>query len=276
MNASQRIVEITPHRGFFDLGLGELLRARGLLWSFGLRSLTLRYRQTAFGVGWALLQPLLTSGVLALVFGTFAGLSTHDTPYLLTVYAGLLPWTVISQTIVRGGFILVGERNLVTKTWLPRMALPLSAIVAVLVDFFVALACFVLLSLALGHAPALPLLALPLLLVPVLALSAGAVLVVAALNVYYRDVQATIPFLLQLAFFASPIAYPAAQISGRWAPLLLANPLAGHIEAFRWALLGQAAFPTELWLTACVGSFIVLTVGVFAFRRVEHALSDVI
>jgi lipopolysaccharide transport system permease protein len=276
MDPSQRIVEITPHRGFFDLGLTELFHARELMWRFALRGLTLRYRQTALGIAWVVLQPLLASGLLALVFGTFAGLSSIGTPYVLTVYAGLLPWTLFSQTIARGSMILIGDRNLVTKTWMPRMALPLSAIGAVLVDVLVGLVFFVPLSFAYGRVPSLNMLALPLLLLPALALCAGLVLIASALNVYYRDVQQTIPFLLQLIFFASPIAYTAERIPGRWAFLLRANPLAGHIDAFRWALLGHSPFPFAAWSWSCALSFALLAAGVLGFRSVERSLSDVI
>src|SRR5262245_32830177 len=214
MNPSERIAEITPRRGLFDLGLGELWRARELVLRFALRSLTLRYRQTVLGIAWVALQPLLTSGVLALVFGRFAGLSTGRTPYLLTVYAGLLPWILFSQVVQRGGMSLVSDRNLVTKTSIPRMTLPLASIVAVATDFAVALLLFALLATAYGIAPELRSLLVVPLLVPVLALCTGAVLIVAGLNVYYRDVQQAIPFVLQIAFFASPIAYPAERMRG--------------------------------------------------------------
>ncbi len=276
MDPSQRIVEIRPERGWLDLGLCELAQARDLIWRFALRGLTLRYRQTALGIGWVVLQPLLASGLLALVFGTFAGLSSQKTPYVLTVYVGLLPWTLFSQSIQRGGMVLVGERNLVTKTWVPRMALPLASILPVCVDVAVALLCFVPLALSYQLPLTLHALALPLLLLPTLMLCAGTVLIVAGLNVYYRDVQQTIPFVLQLLFFASPVAYTAERITGHWAFVLQANPLVGQIEACRWALLGGGSFPLHGWLSSCALSALVLIVGVVGFRRIERSLADVI
>lgn len=277
MNRSQRVVDIQPEQGFLDLGLAELFQARELIWSFTRRGLTLRYRQTLLGIAWVVLQPLFASGVLALVFGTFAGLSTNKgTPYLLTVYAGLLPWMLFSQSIQRAGGILVTDRSLITKTYMPRMVLPLSSVLAVCVDVTIALACFLPIAFAYGVAPTLNVLALPVLFLPLLALTIGASLICAALNVYYRDVQQTIPFVMQVVFFASPIAYGAERITGVWAPAMRANPLAGQIEAFRWALLGGESFPLELWGVSCVVSLVVLAIGVLGFRRVERSLADVI
>ena len=276
IDPSDRIVEITPRSGRQGLGLRALWQAREVVWRFAARSLTLRYRQTALGIAWVALQPVLTSGVLALVFGRFAGLSSRGAPYLLTVYAGLLPWLLFSQVIARGGVSLVSERTLVTKSALPRMALPLSSLVAVTVDLGVALAFFFLLAASQGLAPGLQLLTLPLLMLPLFALCAGCVLIVAAANVYYRDVQQTIPFLLQVGFFASPIAYPMERVTGAWARLLYANPITGQAEAFRWALLGGRDFPLEPWAWSCAVSALLLVLGLVYFRRVDQELADVI
>lgn len=269
---------IRPGRAWLDLGLGELFAARTLIGAFAHRALTLRYRQTLLGVGWVVLQPLLSSGVLALVFGHFAGLaSARGAPYLLGVYAGLLPWLLFSQSAQRAALILATERTLLTKTWLPRMVLPLSSIAALTVDVLVALAFFVVLASLCGSPPGVQALWLPLLFVPVLAFVTGVTLLLSVLNVYYRDVRNAVPFLLQIGFFVTPIAYGAERVRGGWAWLLWLNPLAGQVEAFRWALLAQSApFPHALHLASCALSLAVLVVGLVAFRRVERTLADVI
>jgi lipopolysaccharide transport system permease protein len=215
---------------------------------------------------------------LALVFGHFAGLaSAQGAPYLLSVYAALLPWLLFSQSAQRAALILATERTLLTKTWLPRMVLPLSSIAALTVDVLVALAFFAVLATLCGNAPGAQALWLPLLFVPVLAFVTGATLLLSVLNVYYRDVRNAVPFLLQIGFFVTPIAYGAERVHGGWAWLLWLNPLAGQVEAFRWALLGHGApFPHGLHLASCALSFVVLAVGVVVFRRVERTLADVL
>jgi lipopolysaccharide transport system permease protein len=270
---------ICPQRPWLDLGLVELFGARELIALFARRALTLRYRQTLLGVGWAVLQPLLSSGVLALVFGHFAGLSgaQQDTPYVLSVYAALLPWLLFAQSAQRAALILASERTLLTKTWMPRMVLPLSSIAALCVDVLVALAFYLLLATLCGRPPGLNALWLPLLFVPALAFTTGVTLLLSVLNVYYRDVRNALPFLLQVGFFLTPVAYAAERVPGAWSGLLWLNPLAGQVEAFRWALLGQGGeFPRALWLASCALSLLSLVLGVVVFRRVERELADVI
>lgn len=269
---------IRPERPWLELGLVELFAARELLAAFTGRALTLRYRQTLLGAAWVVLQPLLSSGVLALVFGHFAGLgSARGAPYLLGVYAALLPWLLFSQSAQRAALILATERTLLTKTPMPRMALPLSSIAALAVDGLVALAFFGVLAVLLGQPPSAQALWLPLLWLPVLAFTTGATLLLSVLNVYYRDVRNAVPFLLQVGFFVTPIAYPAERVQGGWAALLWLNPLAGQVEAFRWALLAPgAAFPGALWAASSALSALVLLVGLVVFRRFEPELADVI
>ncbi|MGH6628621.1 MAG: ABC transporter permease, partial [Burkholderiales bacterium] len=203
------------------------------------RDIKVLYKQTAIGASWALLQPLMTMIIFTVVFGNFAKIPSDGLPYPIFAYAALLPWTYFAQAIGRGGTSLVADARLISKVYFPRLIVPISAAVAPLVDFAIAFVLLLGMMVWFGITPTWGVLALPLflLLAVVTALAVG--LWLSALNVRYRDVGHAIPFLIQFWMYASPVAYPVSLVPDRWRLLYSLNPMAGVIEGFRWALLGN-------------------------------------
>lgn len=269
-------VVITPPR---RLGLPrwrELWEAREVLYRFGQRDVLLRYRQTAVGVAWVVVQPLLGAGIFALVFGTVADLPTGGVPYFLFSFVGMLAWNLFGQTVSRASTSLVANQALVAKVFFPRMLVPLSTAVGVLLDFAVALVLGVALLFVYGVNPGWPVLLLPVWVVLLLGVALGVGLATSALQVKYRDVGYVMPWALQMGLYATPVAYAvdAAPESVRW--LFEANPLTWFLEAFRWSMLGQAA-PPAWQLAGMVGAtLVVLGGGILVFQRYERQLADVI
>ncbi len=267
---------IEPSRGWVSLRLRELWDYRELLFFLAWRDVTVRYKQAALGVAWAVLQPLLTMVIFSVIFGQLAKLPSDGIPYPVFSYVALLPWQLFAGALQRAGTSLVGNANLLTKVYFPRLIIPISAVAAGLVDF--AIAFVVLLGLMLWYriTPTWAILWLPLLVVLALLTALAVGLWLSALNVQYRDVQHAIPFLIQAWMYASPVAYSAGLIpSGKWRIVYGLNPLAGVIQGFRWALLGGKP-PDELMVVS-VGMVIVLLVtGLFYFRRMERTFADVV
>ena len=212
---------------------------RDLLYFLTWRDIKIRYTQTALGVAWAVLQPLLTMVIFSVIFGQLAGLPSDGIPYPVFSYAALMPWQLFSAGLTRASLSLVGDANLLTKVYFPRLIIPLAAVSAGLVDFAIGLVVLVGLMLAYGITPTWSILWLPVLIVFALLTALAVSLWLSALNVQYRDVQHMIPFLAQAWMYASPIAYSANLIPSGPARLLYGlNPMAGVIQGFRWALLG--------------------------------------
>jgi len=267
---------IEPSRGWVSLRLRELWDYRELLFFLAWRDVTVRYKQAALGVAWAVLQPLLTMVIFSVIFGQLARLPSDGIPYPVFSYVALLPWQLFAGALQRAGTSLVGNANLLTKVYFPRLIIPISAVAAGLVDF--AIAFVVLLGLMLWYkiTPTWAILWLPLLVVLALLTALAVGLWLSALNVQYRDVQHAIPFLIQAWMYASPVAYSAGLIpSGKWRILYGLNPLAGVIQGFRWALLGGKP-PDELMLVSVVMVIVLLVTGLFYFRRMERTFADVV
>ena len=267
---------IEPSRGWVSLRLRELWAYRELLFFLAWRDVTVRYKQAALGVAWAVLQPLLTMVIFSVIFGQLARLPSDGIPYPVFSYVALLPWQLFAGALQRAGTSLVGNANLLTKVYFPRLIIPISAVAAGLVDF--AIAFVVLLGLMLWYkiTPTWAILWLPLLVVLALLTALAVGLWLSALNVQYRDVQHAIPFLIQAWMYASPVAYSAGLIpSGKWRILYGLNPLAGVIQGFRWALLGGKP-PDELMLVSVVMVIVLLVTGLFYFRRMERTFADVV
>jgi lipopolysaccharide transport system permease protein len=270
------VIRIHPTRGMASLRLKDLWDYRELIYFLVWRDIKIRYKQTVVGAVWVLLQPLMTIAIFTVIFGIFAGIPSEGVPYTVYTFAGLLPFTYFAESINRGGASLVGSANLISKVYFPRLIIPLSAVITPIMDFIITFALLIGLITWFGIKPTSAMLALPLLLFFTIIWALAASLWFSALNVRYRDVVYTLPFITQVTMFASPVIYPASIIPGRWRLLYAINPLAGLIDAFRWALLGRP-FP-NLWLLAI--SFFTLAVvlvgGVFYFKRMERTFADII
>jgi lipopolysaccharide transport system permease protein len=253
----------------------ELWQYRNLLTMLVERDIRLRYRQTALGVVWVILQPLVASLIFTAVFGIFAKLPSNGSPYVLFVFAAMLAWNLFSGGVQRAGNSLVNDRNLITKIYFPRPILPIASVGAVLLDFAVAAAVMLGLMLLLGEPITLTVLAvLPLGLLAITA-TLGVSLLLSALNVYYRDFAYALPFILQIWLYASPVVYSSSLVPDRWRLVYALNPMVGVIDGFRWAFLG-GEFPTLPIVAAVAASTIALVIGATVFMRVERTFADVI
>jgi lipopolysaccharide transport system permease protein len=253
----------------------ELWRYRDLLLVLADRDIRLRYRQTALGVVWVVLQPLAASLIFAAIFGLFAKLPSDGAPYLLFVFAAMLPWNLFSGGVQRAGTSLVKDAGLITKIYFPRLIIPVASVAAVLLDFAVALAVMVVLQLVYGVPFSWTILAVPGLTAIAVAVTVGVSLFFSALSVYYRDFSYALPFVLQMWMYASPVVYASSLVPERWQLLYGLNPLVGVIDGFRWAFLGGAP-PTLAVAQSIVVGALMLVVGTVVFRRVERSFADVI
>ena len=271
---------IQPSRGLASLQLRAVWEYRELLGFLAWRDIKVRYRQTALGVTWIALQPLLSTAVFAVIFGALLQTPSNGAPYALFVLAALAPWQYFAGSMARVGTSLVNSSQLITKVYFPRLIIPLSSALSTLVDFAVAFAALAALMVA-HRVPLTPhALALPLFLLLAMITALGFGLWLAALNVRYRDVNYLIPFLLQIWMYATPVVFGAALIPERYRWLIALNPMTGVVEGFRWALLKgvmpDAAAPTGLTAASAAISLAVLASGVVFFRATEKTFADVI
>lgn len=267
---------ITSHTGWAPLNLRELWEYRELLYFLTLRDIKVRYKQTALGVAWAVIQPVLTMLVFSLFFGRLAKVPSDGLPYPAFSFAGLVPWTFFSYGLSQAANSVVGNQQLVTKVYFPRLVIPGATILSGIVDF--ALSLVVLLALMLYYGVPLTLHALwvgPLMLLALIT-SLGVGLWLAALNVAYRDVRYTLPFLTQFWLFITPIAYPSSLLTEPWRTVYGLNPMAGVVEGFRWALLGADTAPGPMIAASSVVALLILLGGAFYFRRMERVFADII
>ena len=271
-----REIVYEPSRGWMSLKLRELWNYRELIYFLTWRDVKIRYKQAALGVSWAILQPLLTMVIFSVIFGQLAKLPSDGIPYPVFSYAALLPWQLFAGALQRAGASLVGNANLLTKVYFPRLAIPISAVAAGLVDFVISFLVLLGLMIYYGIKPTWAILTLPLLVLLALLTALAVGLWLSALNVHYRDVQYLIPFLIQAWMYASPVVYSVGLIpSGKWRLIYGLNPLAGVIQGFRWALLG-ANPPDELMVVSVAIVFVLLISGLFYFRRMEKTFADVV
>jgi lipopolysaccharide transport system permease protein len=269
-------IRIQPSTGWAGLSLRELWPYRDLFWILAWRDVKLRYKQTALGITWVILQPILTSGIFAVVFGMLAELPSGESPYLLFAFAGTLPWILFSQSLSRAGGSLVGARDMISKVYFPRMILPIASTFSVLVDFLVGLASMGVLFLIYRVPLSWNLLAIPGLVIILMLIAIGVSFWVSAFSVHYRDFIYILPFLTQAWMYASPVAYSSDIVPETWKTLYALNPMVGIIDGFRWSLLGQGEFS---WISIGISygvGLILFTAGAFVFRRVERSFADVI
>lgn len=269
-------VVIEPPDGWSALRLGEVWRARELLYFLAWRDLKVRYTQAALGVAWAVLQPLLMMAVFTVFLGRLAKIPSDGLPYPLFALAGLLLWTFFANALGSATMSLVSSANLVSKVWFPRLVLPIATMLAWLPDVAVASVLLFALMLVYGIAPPLTALLLPVFALAALVTAASVGVWLSALNVSYRDIRYAMPFIIQLWLFATPVAYPASLVPERYRFLLGLNPMSGVVEGFRWALLGQRSPPWGLMGVSGAVVVAVLVSGLYYFRRVEHGFADVI
>jgi lipopolysaccharide transport system permease protein len=270
-------IRIEPTRGFSRvLSPRELWRYRDLAYQIAARDITVRYRQTALGAAWAVLQPVGFMLVFTLFFGDLAGIASNDLPYALFSLSGLVAWTFFSTVVTLAADSLVINTQLVSKIYFPRIFLPVGAIAAGLVDLAIALVILIIVVLVWGYAPGIAILALPLLIAMMLAVTLGVSAALAAINVRYRDVRYVVPFAIQMWLFLTPIVYPSSSLSQPWETISAINPMVGVVEGFRWATLGAGDAPLALIGISAVSACAFLLAGLAYFDRVERTFADLI
>jgi len=269
-------VRIEASHGWSSLNLRELWEYRELLYVLTWRDIKVRYKQSALGAAWAVLQPLLTMIVFTIVFGRLANVPSDGIPYPVFMFAALLPWQLFTYALVQSGNSLVANQGLITKVYFPRLAIPVAAVLAGLVDFGVSFVVLLVLMVWYGIVPGVAVLTLPLFLVLAVGAALGIGLWLSALNVQYRDVRHLIPFLTQFWFFITPIAYSSSLLPERWRIWYALNPMTGVVEGFRWALLGKAgAVGLPMFVSAAVTGVLLIS-GLWYFRRMERTFADVV
>lgn len=269
------LVVLEPSKGWSFLNFKELWRYRDLLFILTMRDVKVRYKQTFFGVTWAIMQPLFTMLIFTLFFGKLAKMPSDDIPYPLFAFAGLLPWTFFSNAVTASGNSLVGNSNLITKIYFPRLLIPISSVTAGLVDLLVAFIFFVLMMIYYQVGISAHLLALPVLFAMTALLAAGIGMWMSALNVKYRDIRHALPFLIQLGLFVTPIIYPVSMIPPKWQWVINLNPLAAQIEGYRSAFFNMPFNWTGLAISGIITIFIFIF-SALSFRRMERSFADLI
>lgn len=267
---------IAPSRGWVPIHVGEIWQFRELLFFLVWREVKIRYKQTALGVAWAILQPFFTMVVFSVFFGQLGHLPSDGLPYPVFAFSALVPWQLFAFALAESSNSVVANQRLVTKVYFPRLIMPMAAVGVGLVDFCLSLGVLFGLMTYYGVGPSSALWTLPLwtMLAMTTALAVGVWL--SALNVRYRDIRYTLPFLTQLWLVATPVAYPSSLIPGPWRGVYAINPMVGVIDGFRWALLNRAPAPTLTVAVSAVAVAALLASGLFYFRRTERTFADII
>jgi lipopolysaccharide transport system permease protein len=270
---------IQPTKGWASLQLRAVWHYRELLYFLIWRDIKVRYKQTALGVAWVVLQPVISMLVFSGLFGVLLNTPSNGVPYPVFVYTGLLPWTYFSGSLARSSVSLVDSRNLITKVYFPRLIVPLTGVLAGLIDFAVGFVVLIVLMLLYGMAPTAAVIFLPLFLLLAILTALGFGLWLSALNVRYRDIGYLIPFLVQIWLYLTPVIYSVSLVPERFQFLLGLNPMTSVIMGFRWALLGQipdAQSPTWIFVLSVTTMVVVLISGLIFFRRTERTFADII
>jgi lipopolysaccharide transport system permease protein len=270
------VIRIEPSRGWVSIELSELWTYRELLYFLIWRDVKVRYKQTVIGIGWAILQPLLTMVVFTMIFGNFAKIPSDGLPYPVFAFTALLPWNLFAGALNRCTLSLVGSANLITKVYFPRLIVPVSAIISGIIDFAIAFVFLLGLMLWFHIVPTWGAIALPIFLLLTLITALAVGLWLSALDVRYRDVGHAIPFLIQIWMFLSPVAYPLSVVPEKWRLLYSLNPMVGVIEGFRWALLGKESPDFKVIAVSTAVVVALLLSGVVYFKRIERTFADVV
>jgi lipopolysaccharide transport system permease protein len=274
ITVAEPTVLIQARKHLFDLDLAAIWAYRELLYFLVWRDLKVRYKQTLIGAGWVVIQPLMTMAIFTVIFGNFAKIPSDGLPYPIFSYAALLPWNLFSSSLNRGGESVVSNANLVTKIYFPRLILPMSAVLSPMADFAISFVILVGMMIWFGIAPTVGILMLPIFVLLAICTALAVGLWLAALNVRYRDVRYTIPFLIQIWMFASPVAYPVSLVPEQWRWLYSLNPMAGVIEGFRWALLGNQSPDFSVIAISATVVMALLAAGIVYFKQMERTFAD--
>ena len=274
--SSPETILLRPSRGWSALNLRDLWVYRELIFFLIWRDIKVRYKQTALGAAWAVLQPLLTMIVFTFFFGNLLDVNSDGLPYPVFSYTALLPWGLFSKAIGDAGRSLVLNRNMLTKIYFPRLVIPIASVVSGLIDFAIAFVVLMGLMWYYRITPTAAVWALPFLLLLALVTALGVGLWLSALNVIYRDVGYVIPFLTQLWFYITPIVYSSSELPDSLKVIYALNPMVGVVDGFRWALLGTDTAPGVMLLVSSIMAVVVMVTGLYYFRRMERTFADMI
>lgn len=269
-------LRIAPPKGWWDLHLGELWQSRELVYFFVWRDIKIRYKQTAIGAAWAVLQPFLAMVVFTLFFGKLAHIPSGGILYPVFYYSALLPWLYFAASVQAATNTIVENQRVITKVYFSRLALPISSVLSGLMDFGVGFVLFLFMMIYYGIRPGIPLLLFPCFLLLAVLTALGVGLWLSAMNAIYRDVRYVVPFLVQFWLFASPVAYSSSLVPGKWRWLYGLNPMAGVIEGFRWSLSGQGTPPGRMVLVSAVIVLFLVASGLIYFQKMETTVADVV
>jgi lipopolysaccharide transport system permease protein len=265
---------IRPSKGLVALNLRELWQYRELLYILIWRDIKVRYKQTAVGAAWAVIQPFFAMVVFSLIFGRLAKIPSEGLPYPIFAYSALLPWQFFAKALTEASTSLVVNERVITKVYFPRLLVPTAVVLAGLLDFGIAFLILLGMMVFYGITPSWFTLFVPLFLLLAIITALGVSFWLSALDVEYRDVRYTLPFLTQLWFFATPVVYPSTIVPPSWRALYGLNPMVGVIEGFRWALLGSAPPDPRMLLVSSLLASLLFMSGLIYFRRMERTLAD--
>ena len=266
---------VQPRRPFWHLELGHLWEYHELLFFMVWRDVKVRYKQTALGVAWTILQPLLATLIFTIFFGRLAKMPSDGIPYPVFAFVALVPWQYFANALTQSSNSLVASQNLIKKVYFPRLIIPIGSVLAGLVDFFFAFIVLIGMMFYYGIRPSGSIFLFPVFLLLAVATALAAGFWLSALNVQFRDVKHTIPFLVQFWFFASPIIYPSSIVPAKWRVWYGLNPMAGVVEGFRYAILGKGHPGTMIWVSAAAVAVLLLG-GVLYFRKMESTFADIV
>jgi lipopolysaccharide transport system permease protein len=274
--AATPLLRIEPSKGWVPVKIEELWDYRELLYFLVWRDIKVRYKQTALGAAWAIIQPFFTMVVFSLFFGRLAKVASDGIPYPIFSYSALVPWTFFANGLAQSSNSLVGSSNLIKKIYFPRLIIPMSTAFSEIVDFGLAFLVLILMMLYYRVAVTAAALWLPFFLLLALVTSLGVGLWLSALNAKYRDVRFVVPFITQFWMFATPIAYPSSLLPEPWRTIYGLNPMVGVVEGFRWALLASNSAPGPILTASSLTSAIILVSGAYYFRRMERTFADIV
>jgi lipopolysaccharide transport system permease protein len=273
-SSADRLTVIKPTSGWAALDLRDMWLYRELIFFMTWRDLKVRYKQTLLGVGWAILQPFLTMVVFSIFFGNLAQVPSDGVPYPIFSFTALIPWTLFSKALQDASRSLVANSHMITKVYFPRMILPVSSVLAGVVDFLIAFVVLLGMMVYFRITPTANVWALPLFLLLAIIIAIAVGLWLSALNVLYRDINYILPFLTQFWMYLTPIAYPSSMVPEQWRIVYALNPMTGVVEGFRWALLGTDQAPGMMTLVSAGVAIVLLISGMFYFKRMERLFAD--